>query len=59
MIAADHDTNRETMLSRLQLLNVAIMQAAIAGDTQRRRALVRERQHLRERLERSGNMIAA
>ena len=59
MIATDHAANREALLSRLQLLNVAIMQAAISGEHLRRRELARERSMLRDLMERRGLAVAA
>jgi len=59
VIATDHDTDRDAMLSRLQRLNVAIMQAAVNHDDRQRRALVRERSRLRDHLDRAGWVIAA
>lgn len=59
MIALDHAANREDLLSRLQWLNVAIMQALVSGEDLRHRALARERSQLRDLLERQGQLIAA
>jgi type IV secretory pathway ATPase VirB11/archaellum biosynthesis ATPase len=58
VIASDHAASRDSLLSRLQLLNIEIMQAVLTGADLRRRELARERSQLRDLLER-GEAIAA